>query len=97
MHVVWVSSSDSILSLSRTTRSALTLQVRCFDPDDKSGVPLASYELDGKPTGAHTAVVMCKIWRPAPGKSWKVTAIGELGAGKARDYGPMHDLIARLK
>jgi len=68
-------------------------EVRCFDPADKSGEPLARYELDGRPTGAHTAVVMAKIWRPAPGRSWKVTAIGELGAGRAGHYAPMHKII----
>ena len=40
---------------------------------------------------------MCKVWRPAPGKSWKVTALGELGSGKAQNYEPMHNLIATLK
>jgi len=68
-------------------------EVRCSDPADKSAEPLARYELDGRPTGAHTAVVMAKIWRPAPGRSWKVTAMGELGAGRAGTYGPIHKII----
>jgi stress response protein SCP2 len=70
-------------------------EVRCFDPDDRSGVPLARYELDGRPTGEQTAVVMAKIWRTAPGHTWKVTAIGELGLGRAGNYTPIHNIIAQ--
>ena len=69
-------------------------EVRCFDPADRSGVPLARYELDGRPTGEQTAVVMAKIWRTAPGHTWKVTALGELGPGRAGDYTPIHRTIA---
>ena len=69
-------------------------EVRCFDPADRSGEPLARYELDGRPTGEQTAVVMAKIWRPAPGHTWKVTSIGELGPGRAGDYTPIHRTIA---
>jgi len=79
-----------------TLKEIVRPEVRCYDPDDKSGEPLARYELDGSPTGSHTSVVMARIWRPAPGKSWKVTAIGELGAGRAGNYGPIHETIARL-
>lgn len=68
-------------------------EVRCFDPADKSAEPLARYELDGRPTGTYTAVVMAKVWRSAPGRSWKVTAIGELGGGRAGNYAPMHKII----
>ena len=70
-------------------------EVRCFDPADRSGVPLARYELDGRPTGEQTAVVMAKIWRTAPGHTWKVTAIGELGLGRAGNYTPIHNIIAQ--
>jgi len=79
-----------------TLKEIVRPEVRCFDPDDKSGEPLARYELDGNPTGSHTSVVMCRIWRPAPGKAWKVTAIGELGQGRAGNYGPIHETIAKL-
>ena len=69
-------------------------EIKCFDPDDKSGEPLARYELDGKPTGEYTAVVMARIWRERPGARWNVTAIGELGMGRAGSYGPIHQKIA---
>ena len=78
-------------------RTIIRPEVRCFDPDDKSGEPLARYELEGRSTGSETAVVMCKIWRPAAGKSWKVTAIGELCRGRAKAYEPMHAKIASLQ
>jgi stress response protein SCP2 len=68
-------------------------EVRCFDPDDKSGEPLARYELDGKSTGSHTAVLMARIWRATPGQRWKVTAIGEVGMGRASDYEPIKQMI----
>jgi len=64
-------------------------EVRCLDPDSSSGEPIARYELDGTPTGEHTAVLMARVWRPAPGDRWRVTAIGELGMGRAGDYGPI--------
>ena len=69
-------------------------QVLCFDPDDASGEPLATYELEGRPTGSHTAVLMCKVWRKAVGAQWRVTAIGTLGDGRASDYAPIHAAIA---
>jgi len=68
-------------------------EIRCFDPDDKSAEPLACYELDGKPTGASTAVVMACISRDSPGGRWKVTAIGELCMGRASDYAPIKSAI----
>ena len=68
-------------------------EIKCFDPDDKSGEPLARYELDGMPTGADTAVVMARVWRQRPGARWNVTAIGERGVGRAGNYGPIHALI----
>merc|ERR1712070_548750 len=71
-------------------------QVLCFDPDDKSGVPLASYELDGTPTEHHTSVIMCKIYRPSSGASWKVEAVGKLGLGKAGHYEPIQSKIAQI-
>ena len=74
-------------------------EVRCFDPDDKSGEPLVQYELEDRPTGNHTAVIMARIWRSEPGKPWKVTAIGELGKGRANrspGYKPIHDRIANF-
>jgi len=70
-------------------------EVRCVDPDDVSDEPLARYELDGKPTGLHTAVLMARVWRVAPGGRWHVTAIGELGMGRASDYGPILEMIDR--
>jgi len=74
--------------------SILRPEVRCYDPDDQSGEPLARYELDGKLTGESTAVVMARVWRSAPGARWNVTAIGELGMGRASDYGPIEQIIA---
>ena len=87
------------LTLSAWTDNLTTIvrpEVRVFDPDDKSGEPLARYELEGKRTDHETAVVMCKVWRPAPGKRWSVTAIGELCRGRANQYGPIHAKIAEL-
>lgn len=77
-------------------RTIIRPEVRCFDPADKSGEPLARYELEGKPTGQETAVVMAKVWRAAPGKVWQVTAIGELCRGRARNYEKMHEKISAL-
>jgi len=68
-------------------------EVRCIDPDEESSEPLARYELDGKPTGSHTAVLMARVWRAAPGSRWHVTAIGELGMGRASDYAPILETI----
>ena len=65
-------------------------EVLCFDPDDKSGEPLCTYELEGKPTGSSTAVLMCKVWRERSGAIWHVTAIGSLGQGRASNYTPIH-------
>jgi stress response protein SCP2 len=87
------------LTLSAWTTSLTAIvrpEVRCYDPDDKSDEPLARYELDGKPTHDSTAVVMARIWRPKPGGRWQVTAIGELGMGRASNYKPIHETIARL-
>lgn len=78
-------------------RTIVRPEVLCIDPDEKSNEPLARYELEGRPTGSQTAVLMAKIWRPAPGKSWKVTAIGELCKGRAGQYQPMHDKISGLQ
>ena len=61
--------------------------------DDKSGEPLCTYELEGKPTGSSTAVLMCKVWRERPGAIWHVTAIGSLGEGRASNYEPIHASI----
>jgi len=83
----------TLSAFTTTLREIIRPEIRCYDPDDRSGEPLARYELDGKPTGQHTAVVMARIWRAAPGKPWKVTALGELGAGRAGNYGPIHKLI----
>jgi len=51
-------------------------------------------ELDGKPTGEFTAVVMARIWRERPGSRWKVTAIGELGMGRAGSYKQIYEKIS---
>ena len=74
-------------------REIVRPEVLCFDPDDKSGEPLCTYELEGKPTGSSTAVLMCKVWRERPGAIWHVTAIGSLGEGRASNYEPIHASI----
>lgn len=91
---IWLTLSAWRMNLA--TYGIIRPEVRCFDPADKSNEPLARYELEGKATGEETAVVMCKIWRPAPGKSWQVTAIGELCQGRAGNYEPIHAKIASL-
>ena len=68
-------------------------EVRFFDPDDKAREPLTRYELEGKPTGSNTAVVMARIWRMKPGARWHVTAVGEIGKGRASHYEPIHHMI----
>jgi len=72
-------------------------EVRCHDPDDKSSEPLARYELEGRSTGRHTAVVMARIWRKSPKARWQVTAIGELCMGRASCYDPIHAKIRQLR
>ena len=72
-------------------------EIRCFDPDDKSAEPLARYELDGKPTGGSTAVVMACISRDSPHGRWKVTAIGEQCMGRASNYRPIHRHVQELR
>lgn len=96
--------SDRVLSIvlvfsafTTTLNEIVRPEIRCFDPDDKSSEPLARYELEGRPTGDHTSVVMARIWRPAVGKSWKVTAIGELGLGRASNYQPIYEKIRDLR
>merc|ERR1719231_2250536 len=92
-----VASIFIILSAWTTPLSAIIRpEVRCFDPDDKSGEPLARYELEGRPTGEHTAVIMCRVHPPAPGKPWVVTAIGDLGSGRASNYEPIQRSIAGI-
>ena len=77
-------------------------EVRCVDADDRSGEPLATYELEGRPTGSHTAVIMCRVWRPAIGATWRVQAVGELCYGSAngpndtRGYAAIHEAIAKI-
>jgi len=58
------------------------------------GPPIVVDELDGKPTGEFTAVVMARIWRERPGSRWKVTAIGELGMGRAGSYKQIYEKIS---
>jgi len=84
------------LSAWTTTLTAIVRpEIRCFDPDERSKEPLCTYELDGKPTASNTAVTMARIWRAKPGGRWTVTAIGELGMGRAGRYGPIRDTIRR--
>jgi len=86
------------LSAWTTTLDAIVRpEIRCFDPDDKSGEPLCRYELDGKPTGQQTAVTMARIWRAKAGARWQVTAIGELGMGRAGSYNEIRRTIRGLE
>ena len=41
-------------------------EIRFFDPEEKSLEPLIRYELDGKPTGDWTAVIMACVSRTKP-------------------------------
>jgi len=78
-------------------REIVRPEVRCFDPADTSGEPLAHFEFEDKSTGDQTAVVMCRVWRAKPGASWRVTAIGELCKGRVNNapgYGPIKQAIA---
>ena len=82
------------LSAWTTTLSQIVRpEIRCYDPDEKSNTPLCTYELDGRPTGSSTAVTMARISRAKPGGRWTVTAIGELGMGRAGNYAPIHEAI----
>jgi len=82
------------LSAWTTTLDAiLRPEIRCFDPEDSSGEPLARYELEGRATGAKTSVLMARISRETVGGRWKVTAMGELGMGRAGTYTPIYTMI----
>jgi len=86
-------------SFTTDLREIVRPEVRCFDPADKSGEPLARFEFEDKRTGLHTAVIMCRVWRPKPGASWRVTAIGELCMGRVNNspgYEPIKEAIAKL-
>ena len=81
-----------------TLRTIVRPEVRCVDPDDRSGEPLATYELEGRPTGSHTAVIMCRVWRPAVGATWRVQAVGERGGlGRDEERGGGHYALSRRR
>jgi hypothetical protein len=80
-----------------TLKEIVRPEIRCYDPDERSAEPLCRYELDGKATGQQTAVTMARIHRAKAGARWQVTAIGELGMGRAGDYGPIRQTIRDLR
>ena len=67
--------------------------------DSKTGVDLCRYELEdvsAKVTDpSKTAVIMCDVWRKSVGANWQVDAIGELSQGRATNYFPIQNSIAK--
>jgi len=57
---------------------------------------LCGYNFDAKDTADKTAIVMCMLQRKDPNSSWTVTAIGELGYGRAGTYAPIEAEIKKV-
>jgi len=58
---------------------------------------LCRYDLETVDTGTNTAVVMCKLYRDSPKSNWQVKALGNIGMGRASNYGPIHQTLAALE